>query len=132
MKEIDKTTYINYRIEKAQETFNDAKLLFQNKRWNACINRLYYSCFYVVIALLLENNINAKSHQGVKRQFGNNFILTNKVEKKYGKLYSQLFDWRTKGDSGDLFDFAEKDITPLIEPVENFINVITILIKSEI
>ena len=85
---------------------------------------MYYSCFYAIIALLLENNIKAKSHQGVKRQFGINFIVTDKIDKKYGRLYSKLFDWRTKGDYGDLFDFTEKDVTPLIEPVENFINIV--------
>ena len=33
--------------------FEDANLLAKNDRWNAVINRLYYACFYAVIALLI-------------------------------------------------------------------------------
>lgn len=44
--------YINYRLQRAEESYNDALLLSDNKRWNSVLNRLYYSCFYAVIALL--------------------------------------------------------------------------------
>jgi len=38
--------YIEHRINRAKETFQDAEYLAENKRWNSCINRLYYACFY--------------------------------------------------------------------------------------
>jgi hypothetical protein len=44
----DLSEYLNYRIQRSFETFNDAKLLAENERWNSCINRLYYACFYAV------------------------------------------------------------------------------------
>jgi uncharacterized protein (UPF0332 family) len=47
---------IIYRMSRAKETLQDAELLADGKRWNACVNRLYYSCFYAVSALLLKNN----------------------------------------------------------------------------
>ena len=37
--------YINYRVERSVELFEDALLLAQNKRWKSCVNRLYYSAF---------------------------------------------------------------------------------------
>lgn len=51
-----KLDYIEYRLSKALEALQDAKLLAGNNRWNACINRLYYSCYYAVSALLLNAN----------------------------------------------------------------------------
>jgi uncharacterized protein (UPF0332 family) len=39
-----KGDYINYRINKG-EALADALLLIEGERWNASINRLYYSCF---------------------------------------------------------------------------------------
>jgi uncharacterized protein len=36
---------IQYRLEKANQTLEDAKLLANAKRWNPCMNRLYYARF---------------------------------------------------------------------------------------
>ena len=63
------TDYIQYRIDKSNEIFEDVKLLAENGRWNSCVNRLYYCAFYVVTALLANSGVNAESHNGVKRQF---------------------------------------------------------------
>lgn len=90
--------YIKYRLEKSKQSLKDAILLYQNSRWNASVNRLYYSLFYALIALLLKNGIDAKSHAGVRRMFGNEFVNTSKIDAKYGKLFSKLFDWRERGD----------------------------------
>jgi uncharacterized protein (UPF0332 family) len=45
-----KDDYIKYRISKCKEALADAKLLSEQARWNASINRLYYSCYYIVSA----------------------------------------------------------------------------------
>ena len=52
--------YINYRFHRAEESFEEALILAKEERWNAVINRLYYACFYAVIALLIKNNISTK------------------------------------------------------------------------
>ncbi|HNZ72445.1 MAG TPA: HEPN domain-containing protein [Prolixibacteraceae bacterium] len=114
--------YIKYRIEKADDSFSDAKLLFSNQRWNACVNRLYYSCFYITIALLVKNDIETTTHDGVRNQLGKVFVKTGIIEKQLGKLYSKLFDYRLKGDYGDWFDFDEKLVTPLIPEVEKYLS----------
>lgn len=46
--------YIKYRFRRAEESFDDAVIMIENKKWNSAVNRLYYSCFYAVIALLLK------------------------------------------------------------------------------
>lgn len=114
--------YIKYRYQKAEESFEDALLLAKNSRWNTVVNRLYYSCFYAVVALLLKNNIETTTHDGSRTQFGLNFIKAGLIDKKYGKLYSKLFDFRQKGDYGDLFDFDKETITPLIGLVREFLD----------
>ena len=52
-----KPDYIAYRLAKATEALRDAKLLAENESWNACVNRLYYACYYAVSALLLKNEV---------------------------------------------------------------------------
>lgn len=86
MKIENKEEYIKYRFQRAEDSFDDALILIENKKWNTAINRLYYSCFYAVIALLLKNDIETRTHDGARTKFSNEFIKTGKLDKKYGKL----------------------------------------------
>lgn len=113
--------YIKYRFHRAEEAYEEALILAENERWNTVVNRLYYSCFYAMIALLLKNDIETQTHNGARSQFGLHFIKSGKIEKPFGELFSKLFDYRQKGDYGDLFDFEEEIVKPLIEPVKEFI-----------
>ena len=116
--------YIKYRFQRAEESYEDALILAEKARWNAVVNRLYYACFYAVIALLLQNHVETKSHDGARRQFGLIIVTKGLVEKRLGKLYTRLFNIRHKGDYGDLFDFDEKTVAPLLPQVREFLKII--------
>jgi len=55
---------VAYRISKAKETLNEIPLHIQNELWNTAVNRLYYTCFYAVSALLLNKAILSKTQAG--------------------------------------------------------------------
>ncbi|MBN1185512.1 MAG: HEPN domain-containing protein [Bacteroidales bacterium] len=110
--------YIQYRLDRSEEIFQDAKLLADNKRWRSCINRLYYSSFHLISALLFQNGITPKSHDGLKTKFLQYYIKTGKIDIEYGKLYSRLIDWRQESDYAVYVDFTEEDVIPLINKVE--------------
>ncbi len=48
---------ILYRLERARETIEEARILANAARWNACVNRLYYACFYAVSTLLVKDGL---------------------------------------------------------------------------
>ena len=125
-----KEEYIKYRIEKSEQAYLDAKLLASRESWNACINRLYYSCYYIVSALALQNDIETQTHSGLRNQFNLHYIKTKKISLEMGKLYSDLIDSRQKGDYGDLYDFDKETVESLIEPVGEFISSLKKLIPS--
>ena len=52
------------------------------------------------------------------------FVKTGKIDKIYGKLFTKLFDYRQKGDYGDVYDYDEDIVRPLIEDVKAFIKAI--------
>lgn len=124
-----KKELIKYRLERAFETYDDALLLATNKKWNSAINRLYYAAFYAVSALILLENQSSFTHNGVKVSFSEHFIKPGILEVFYGKLYSQLFAWRQKGDYDDLFDFDQETVLPYLDPVKKLIEKISVLIK---
>jgi len=76
-----KIEIVKYRISRAKETLDDAKILAQNKKWNSSINRLYYAAYYAVSALLLNADINPSSHNGVKAKFSEILFLLKRFLK---------------------------------------------------
>lgn len=113
-----KEDYIDYRVTKSTEIYEDALLLADNNRWNSCVNRLYYSSYYIISALLYKNEIKAETHNGVKTQFFMNYVKTGLIEIKLGKLYSHLFDWRQETDYADFIEFDKQTVVPLLGQVK--------------
>jgi|SRR5690554_4518719 uncharacterized protein (UPF0332 family) len=119
-----KTDLIRYRLSRSKDTFIDARILADKERWNSAINRLYYAAYYAVIALLLKYNLKPTTHNGAKTVFSEHFIKKEIIPKEFGKLYSQLFTWRQKGDYDDLYDFNKENVLPYFEPVQKLIEII--------
>jgi uncharacterized protein (UPF0332 family) len=125
-----KNDLVNYRIARAKDTYDDALILSEREKWNSTINRLYYASYYAIMALLLDAGFKPTTHNGAKSNFSEYFIKTGKIESKYGKMHSQLFTWRQKGDYDDLFYFDKEKVMPYFEPVNDFISLIEHMIKK--
>lgn len=130
MKSIDRDAYVKNRIETAYKTLDAAKILADNGFWNSAVNRLYYSLFYAVNAILVKNKIISQSHSGTRSQFSLYFIKTGKLDKKYGKLFAELYDWRQKGDYENLFEYDAESVFPLFDNVLEMIEHIEKEIKN--
>ncbi len=126
-----KEDLIKYRIARAKDTYDDAQILAEREKWNSTINRLYYSAYYAVMALLLDSDLKPATHNGAKSNFSEYFIKTGKIEKEYGKMYSQLFTWRQKGDYDDFFYFDKDKVFPYFEPVNRLISMIEKMIEDK-
>ncbi|OFX54742.1 MAG: hypothetical protein A2046_04890 [Bacteroidetes bacterium GWA2_30_7] len=122
--------FINYRLNRAKETILEVEVLIENKFWNTAINRMYYSCFYVVGAILVKNKIDVSSHSGSRQKFGHLFVQSGKISKDLAKCYTELFEKRLKGDYNDFFDNDEATVLRLFEPTKKFIKKVEELILS--
>jgi len=96
---------VTYRLERAIETIQEAVDMLEKDHYNAAINRLYYACYYVVSALLIQNNFQVHTHSGMKQIFGMSFIVNGKLPRSYNITYTELFDKRHSGDYDDFFLF---------------------------
>ncbi len=114
MNETDKNELIKYRIERAKQTLLEVNVMIDNEYWNGAVNRLYYSVFYAVSALLLKENIITQTHSGVRQMFGLHFIQTGKVKRELGKFYTDLFEKRQTGDYDDFIIHSEETLKYLM------------------
>ena len=114
-------TLIRYRMDRSKEALSAAGLMYEKGHYNDAVNRLYYSCFYAVIALLATEGIHPGKHTAARAFLNKNWIKTGKLSKGTGLLYNTLFDRREKGDYGDYFRFNRDDVENWLKSVEKAI-----------
>lgn len=94
---------IAYRLQRARESLEDARILADAKRWNPCVNRLYYACFYAVSALLAQEGLSSSKHSGVRSLFNQHFVKTNVIAARTAWIFNDLFE---RCQEGDYVDFV--------------------------
>lgn len=121
---------VEYRLERAYKTMEEATLLEGQGYYNAAVNRLYYACYYATEALLLKNKIEAKSHAGVKAMLGLHFVTKGLVPVNIGKILSTLYEKRQSGDYDD-FIYCDKEMTDdLTVQAKTYIDSLAQLLKG--
>jgi len=125
-------TLIRYRMERSKEALSAARLMYENGHYNDAVNRLYYSCFYAVIALLATEGIHPSKHTTARSSLNKNWIRTGRLSKGTGRLYNTLFDRREKGDYGDYFRFSGEDVKDWLTGVERATEEIFQAIENEL
>lgn len=121
---------IVYRTERAYGSLKEAKLMAQAGFYNAFINRLYYACYYMAVALLLKNNISAQTHSGVKTMLGMHFTSKGKLSISASKIFTTLFEKRHSSDY-DAFVYCDQEMFDELYPkAEAFIEEVKNLLEN--
>lgn len=128
--EEERDSLVRNRVIRSFETWEETKGIIQNGYWYAAANRMYYACFYMTTALLMKHGYTASTHSGVIRLFGLHFVSTGLVSRELGRLYSNVFELRQSGDYDDWKVIEEKDIVPLVNQVDIFLQTIYQLVQK--
>jgi uncharacterized protein (UPF0332 family) len=129
----DKQDLFQYRIGQAEETLSDAeKMLQENLSARSIVNRSYYSMFYGILALYIEQGINIKTskHSGIISIFDKEFVHTGKIDKDYSKILHRNFNLRQEGDYKELTKISRDDATRSVEDAKKFLNAIKDFIEG--
>jgi uncharacterized protein (UPF0332 family) len=121
----EKRALVEYRLERAKESIKAAHLLFENKLFIPAMNRIYYSMFYSVQALLALDEKAFSKHGQVKAYFNKEFIKSGIFPKEFGKLFNAVFEYRQKFDYVDLLIPEEELISDYIVEAQRFIDQIS-------
>ena len=121
-----------YRLERAQESLEEAGILLEREYGNAFVNRIYYACFYAVSALLLTKGLSSAKHSGIRSLFHQNFVKSGVVDQELGHLYDRLFDNRQKSDYADFVRFDPKEVSDWYDEALEFVNTIESILRKEL
>ncbi|MBI5102992.1 MAG: HEPN domain-containing protein [Nitrospirae bacterium] len=123
---------IVYRLARANECLDEARLLMEKGHANTFVNRLYYACFYAVSALLLLREASSAKHSGTRSLFHQMFVKTGSIDIEKGQLYDRLFDNRQKADYADFIKFNLEDVHGWLEEAEQFVYLIEAFVDKEL
>jgi len=113
---------IKYRLQRADETLEEARLLFKEGKYAGAINRLYYACFYAVLSLLLTKELRSSKHSGVLALFNREFVKAGLFPKEEAKIFNELFNLRLEEDYKDFYTSPDREeLQRLVEGAEIFI-----------
>ena len=121
---------IKYRRERAEETVEEAKIMLNNEKLFAAVNRIYYAVFYEVSALLLTKGFSSSKHSGIKSMFSKEFVRTGLISKEHGEFYNQIFKFRQRGDYQEFVSFEEDEVKDWLEKAKQFITAIEKVIEE--
>jgi len=73
----------------------------------------------------------AKTHEAIKTMFGLHLVKSGKIDKKFGRILSQLKDKRENGDYDIYVSFEKEDAQEAIEEAEEFLEEIETFLKRK-
>ena len=95
-----------YRLKKAKDDFETAKLNFKYKKYHQSANRSYYAMFHALRALLALDRFDSSKHWGIISYFNQHYIKTELIEPKYSKMIMKAFNLRQNCDYDDYFQIS--------------------------
>ena len=130
MTDDERTTLVTLELKKARDTFEEIGILTAANKWNGAANRLYYSVFHAITALLLHDGHSVNTHNGSHAIFHLHYIKTGIFPIEFGRLYNQLQTMREESDYNCVFDIDPDELKNRIEPARDLIEKIEELINK--
>ncbi len=122
--------FARYRLNKAKETLETARMIFnEGKDFASANNRAYYAIFYAIRAVLAMEEVDFKRHKDVLAYFNKEYVNKGIFPKMIGRKISQAQRIREDSDYDDDYEPSlektEQQINTaqeLIDLVENYVN----------
>jgi uncharacterized protein len=117
-------------LARAREALDEADLLAEAGHGNGCVNRLYYACFYAVTAILLQHDLSASKHSGVRSLFNQHIVKSGLIAASQAEIYNELFSARQQADYRDFVRFDPTEVSPWLHRSRLFIQRLEELLTS--
>ena len=131
MTERDRKLYISQRLARSKAVIAEIDNLIKFEYLNTAINRIYYSCFYSVQALLASLDLYPKSHAGILRMFSLHFTKKGKIPTSLSEYYTGLFHKRQLADYAEGTEYKKEEAEKLFSTAIDFITYVEKLLEEK-
>ena len=120
-----KEIFIKINLEKSDESLKVAEYSVENQLLTTAFNRIYYSIFYVVMALAEKNDFKTSKHASLMGWFNKKFIFEQKIfDKSIYEIYEHAFLSRQKGDYDTTYTTNIEQAKELLTDAKKFIETV--------
>ena len=95
--------YAGYRLKRAAEDLESARLLLENHNYRGANNRAYYSIFHSMRAVLALDNFDSKKHSGIIAEFRRRYIKSGIFPVEMSGMIGSASTIRNASDYDDMF-----------------------------
>ncbi|MCK9268956.1 MAG: HEPN domain-containing protein [Bacteroidales bacterium] len=127
--ENERDALIAYRFEQAKETIDLSRFLIDSDKLIVAVNRIYYGLYYAVTALALKNHYETSKHRQLIGWFNKEFVSTEQIDKKFGKILRNAYQNRTRGDYDAFIKFDKEVVEDMHTEMIEFIDQVGLMLK---
>lgn len=119
----NRKSLIEYRLTQARDSIKEADILHRfGMSLRSVMNRLYYSMFYTVLALLQNKELGTSKHSGAISLFDREYVKPGIFPRDMSKALHRAFELRQIGDYMEETEVDLKDIEEIRPVAEQFIS----------
>jgi len=115
----------------SREELEIAALLLEREHYRTCLSRSYYSIYYATQALLLSQNLDASTHKGTIRLFGQHFVKTGQFSSEWAKILSDAYELRQLSDYDADFTGTLAEAEILLEKAKAFVTEVERILNEQ-
>lgn len=121
---------VKLHLKKAHQKLQAAEVLLDNRLYADAVSRAYYAMFHAAKAVLLLTDVKPKTHVGVIKEFGLEFVSEGYVDELLGKSFSAARENREFADYDIHVEITEEEAKETINNAKSFVEVVERLIEK--
>ncbi len=118
-------------ISSARSRLRSARAVRDIGEYSHAMSLVYYAFLDAADAALAARGIRTRSHAGTASLFGQHFVRTGEVDKKYERWFQRALKYRLEADYERRRDFTLEHVEEAIAQAEEFIGVVETLLAKE-
>jgi uncharacterized protein (UPF0332 family) len=119
-----------HRLQRANEHYKAAELLFNSGFYHDSLGRSYYAMFAAARALLAYQDLDSKKHSGVISLFNQNYVKTGVISRNMGKSLSKARIIRESSDYTDFYLVSKEEASSQLSAAKEFISEVDGVLKD--
>ncbi len=121
---------LQYRMEQARETLQEASILLNASALRGTINRSYYAMFYALLALLATKQLGTSKHSGALALFDREFVKSGIFSKELSRSLRRAFNLRQTHDYGEMIELDRQIEEETLINAGKFVEAIEVYLYS--
>ncbi|HEX4338319.1 MAG TPA: HEPN domain-containing protein [Polyangiaceae bacterium] len=120
MTEENRAVHVMAELARGEQSLRAAQELLRLGLASDAVSRAYYAALHFVLALLLTEGVEPRTHRGAGAMLSLHFIVPARLSPERAKEFARLEQFRTEADYNRFFVFTLEGATEEVEVAERF------------